>query len=127
MGRLHLNHSGSGGNTEESGNEKGSADMTKRNPLAVLFLPLITFGIYGLIWYVQTKEEMKDQGAEISSVWMLIIPIANLIWLWQYAKGVEKITNGAKTSGSTFCLLAFLGCIGMAVIQSAFNQLPQGQ
>lgn len=98
--------------------------MTTRSPVAALFLPVITFGIYGLVWYVQTKEEMKGQGAEIPSAWMLIIPIANLVWIWQYAKGVEHVTDGAQTAGSVFCLLAFLGCIGIAIIQNTFNRLP---
>lgn len=39
--------------------------MNKRSPLAVFFLPIITFGIYGLVWYVQTKEEMNRKGAQI--------------------------------------------------------------
>jgi hypothetical protein len=97
--------------------------MKNRSPLAVFFLPFITFGIYGLVWYVKTKGEMKAKGAEIPSAWLLIIPIANLIWLWKYAKGVEKVTGGVRSVGGTFCLLIFLGSIGMDIIQSAFNKV----
>jgi uncharacterized membrane protein YjgN (DUF898 family) len=36
--------------------------MTKRNPVVVLLLTLITFGIYGIYWEVVTKGEMvKNQ------------------------------------------------------------------
>lgn len=97
--------------------------MKTRSPIGVLLLTLITFGIYGLVWYVKTKEEMKLKGAEIPSAWLLIVPIANFIWLWKYAKGVEKVTGDAKSAGGTFCLLLLLGPIGMAIIQSAFNKI----
>jgi len=97
--------------------------MKKRSPLGVFFLPLITLGIYGLVWYVRTKDEMKGKGVDIPSAWLLIVPVGNFIWLWKYAKGVEKVTKGASSAGGTFCLLLFLGCIGMAIIQSRFNNI----
>lgn len=98
--------------------------MKKRSPVAVLLLPVVTLGIYSLVWYVKTKEEMKAKGAEIPSAWLIIVPIAGFVWLWRYSQGVEKVTNGAISAGKAFCLLLFLACIGMAVLQSAFNKLP---
>jgi len=53
---------------------------------------MVTLGIYGLVWYVKTKEEMNAKGAEIPSAWLLIVPIANIIWMWKYSVGVEKLT-----------------------------------
>ncbi len=97
--------------------------MKKREPLAVFFLPIITLGIYSLIWYVSTKEEMKSRGAEIPTAWLLILPIVNIFWLWSYAKGVNTVTGGVKSTGAAFAWLFFLGCIGMAVIQSSFNNI----
>lgn len=97
--------------------------MKKRSPFAVFFLPFITFGIYVIVWFVLTKEEMKSRGAEIPTAWLLIIPIANIYWLWKYSKGVEKVTNGNRSAGGTFALLFFLSVIGMAITQSAFNKV----
>ncbi|MDE3059103.1 MAG: DUF4234 domain-containing protein, partial [Bacteroidota bacterium] len=56
--------------------------MKKRKPIAVFFLPFITLGIYSIVWYVSTKTEMKQRGADIPTAWLLIIPIADLYWLW---------------------------------------------
>lgn len=39
--------------------------MKSRNPLSVLFLPLVTIGIYSIVWYVKTKNEMNIRGANI--------------------------------------------------------------
>lgn len=94
--------------------------MKKRNPLAVLFLPFFTFGIYGLVWYVKTKDEMN---AQIPTAWLLIIPFANIYWFWVYATGVEKVTNGAHSTLGNFLLRFFLGPIGMAITQNEFNKI----
>jgi len=96
--------------------------MKKRSPIAVLLLPLITFGIYALYWMVSTKIEMNAKGANIPTAWLIIIPLVNLWWLWKYAAGVEKVTGG-KTSGAVaFILLFLLGVIGAAIVQASFNK-----
>jgi hypothetical protein len=100
--------------------------MTKRSPIAVLLLPIITLGIYGIVWYVKTKGEMVSKGAEIPTAWLLIVPIVNWWWAWKYSQGVEKVTKGGSSAGVTFALLFFLGCIGMAITQNAFNNISDG-
>lgn len=59
-------------------NTKKEIKMKKRKPLAVFFLPVITFGIYYFVWFVKVKEELKSQGASIPTAWFLIIPFANI-------------------------------------------------
>lgn len=95
--------------------------MKKRNPLAVFILPIITLGIYGLVWEVKTKNEMKSLGADIPTAWLIIIPFVNLYWLYKYCKGYAQVTKGS--AAVAFLLLFFLGSIGMAVLQSGFNKL----
>lgn len=97
--------------------------MKKRNAFAVFILPFVTFGIYAIVWHVSTKEEMNAKGAQIPTAWLLIIPFVNLYWSWIYAKGVEKVTNGASGAMGNFLLRLFLGPIGMAITQSAFNKV----
>jgi hypothetical protein len=72
---------------------------------------------------VKTKEEMNQNGAQIPTAWMLIIPIINLLWLWKYATGVEVVTKKEMSGALGFILLLLLGNIGMAVIQNSFNKL----
>jgi hypothetical protein len=89
---------------------------------------MITFGIYALVWYVKTKDEMNAAGAEIPTAWLLIVPIANIYWIWKFCEGVGKITRDDLSPIVALLLLMFLGPIGMAVIQSSFNKkaLPVG-
>ena len=100
--------------------------MTQRSPAVVFILGCITFGIYPLIWLINTKEEMNAQGAEIPTGWFLIIPILNLLWLWKWSQGVEKVTRQGTGAAIAFLMIWFAGPIGMAVVQSSFNKLQLG-
>jgi hypothetical protein len=97
--------------------------MKNRSPVAVLLLPLITFGIYGLVWLVKTKNEMNSSGAQIPTAWLVIIPLVNIYWLWKYAEGVQHVTRSAQSQVIAFILLFLLGVIGAAIIQNEFNKL----
>ena len=97
--------------------------MKNRNPIAVALLPIVTFGIYQIFWYVDTKEEMKAQGADIPTAWLLVVPLANIYWVWKYCGGVEKATNAKYSQVMSFVLLYLLGSIGAAIIQDAFNKV----
>jgi len=97
--------------------------MQHRNPIMVIFLSLITLGIYALVWSVRTKDEMNAKGAQIPTAWLLIIPFVNYFWLWKFSEGVEVVTSKKMGAGVAFCLQFFLGVIGMAIIQDKLNQV----
>lgn len=99
--------------------------MKQRNPAAVFLLALITFGIYGIYWEVKTKGELKQQGADIPTAWLIIIPLANLYWLWKYALGVEQVSKGKISAVLVLILMLLLSIVGMAILQSEFNKLGE--
>jgi hypothetical protein len=100
--------------------------MTKRDPAGVLLLTLITCGIYGLVWHVQTKEELNRRGAQIPTAWIWLIPFAIWYWLWKYAEGVELVSGGKHTAGGTFalCVIPVINFVAIPVLQGWFNQMP---
>jgi hypothetical protein len=98
--------------------------MTHRSIVKLLLLSLVTFGIYGFVWLVSTKGEMKAAGADIPTAWLLIVPFANIYWMWKYCGGVDLVTNGKTSQVIGFILLAVLGVIGVAILQDVFNKLP---
>ena len=99
------------------------ATMQRRSVAAVIILTLITFGIYALIWFVKTKDEMVKEGADIPTAWLLIVPIASIYWMWKWAGGVEKVTGGKQGQAINFVLVFMLGLIGMAIVQSTLNSV----
>ena len=110
--------------------------MTKRSVAAVIILSIITFGIYGIVWFVKTKGEMVRAGADIPTAWLMIVPIASIYFMWKWAGGVEHVTGGKYSQVIAFILVFLLGVIGMAIIQAELNkavdrgipgQLPQAR
>lgn len=100
--------------------------MKQRSPAAPLLLPLITFGIYLIVWFVKTKNEMNQAGSSIPTAWLLLVPFANIWWLWKYSVGVEEFTRDGLGKVGAFLLLFLLGGIGAAVVQSSFNTALNG-
>ncbi len=97
--------------------------MKRRDPLMVAILSIVTFGIYALVWYVQTKREMNTQGAQIPTAWLIIIPIVNIYWTWKFCTGVETVTKSGMSTAVAFLLLYLLGAIGEAIVQSELNKV----
>lgn len=57
--------------------------MNKRNPAFVFIFSIITLGIYTLYWFVKTRRELVDRGASIPTTLLMIIPIANLYYVYK--------------------------------------------
>jgi hypothetical protein len=75
------------------------------------------------VWLVKTKDEMNRLGADIPTAWLLVIPFANIYWLWVYGTGVALVTKGAHSALGSFLLRSFLGPIGAAITQNEFNKV----
>jgi hypothetical protein len=100
--------------------------MQKRNVLAVVLLPLVTFGIYMIYWFVKTKGELVQKGGDIPTSWLLIIPFANIWWIWKYYEASEQITNKGTNAVLNLLLGFFITPIPMALCQSEYNKMSDG-
>lgn len=98
--------------------------IRKRNIVLVYILAIVTFGIYGLYWLHSTKKEMNGiLGASIPTSILLIIPIANIYWMYKYAEGFStKVKKDDNTILWTL-LFVFLSIITPAIVQSELNKL----
>jgi cytochrome bd-type quinol oxidase subunit 2 len=95
--------------------------MTKRSPITVVLLSVITFGIYALVWQVQTKNELnKSYAAGIPTAWLILVPIVGaLYWMWKWSEGAEKATGTSAIS--VFLLMALIPIVGIPVMVGKFN------
>ena len=59
-------------------------------------MPLVTFGIYSIVWFVKTKNELNSRGAGIPTAWLIIVPIAGWYFLFRYFQGAEQVTGRVK-------------------------------
>lgn len=101
--------------------------IQKRNILVIYLLSFITFGIYLIYWQVQTKEEIKRLGADIPTAWLLIVPIANIYWLYKYADGYANKVKKDKNGVLWFIVFWLIGIIMPAIVQSDLNKLADTQ
>jgi hypothetical protein len=97
--------------------------IKRRNILAIYLLTLITFGIYMIYWLVQTKKEMNSLGAAIPTAWLLIIPIANIYWMYKYCEAFAVYVKKDNNTILWFILYILIGIIMPALVQSELNKL----
>lgn len=99
--------------------------MKNRNIVAVLVLFIITLGIYGLYWFIKTRRELVDRGASIPTTILIIIPIANLYYLYMWSMGAAKVLKKENMFGYLLTILMILiSPIGALVAQNEFNKVP---
>jgi hypothetical protein len=100
--------------------------IKRRDILAIYLLAIITFGIYAIYWLVQTKKEMNSLGATIPTAWLLIIPIANLYWMYRYCEAFATYVKKDNNTVLWFILYVLIGIIMPAIVQSELNKLASG-
>ena len=101
--------------------------IQERNIVVVYILSIITFGIYAIYWMVKTKGEINSLGGEIPTAWLIIIPIANLFWMYKYCEGFAVHVKKDNNTILWFILYWFVGFIMPAIVQSELNKIAKGQ
>jgi Domain of unknown function (DUF4234) len=96
--------------------------ITQRSPVAVIVLTIVTFGIYGLYWIVTTKREINGLGASIPTSWLLIVPIANLYYLYKFAEGFSTYVKKDNNAILWFLLWLVVAPVAMIIIQIELNK-----
>ena len=98
-------------------------NIKKRNPVLIVVYSIITAGIYFIYWAVKTKEEIKSLGADIPTVWFIIVPIGNLYLLYKYAEGFSKYVK-KDNQGLLWFLVAMIAFpVFPVIVQIELNKL----
>ncbi len=97
--------------------------IKKRNIVAVYLLMIFTFGIYAIVWLVKTKEEINSLGGSIPTAWLIIVPIANIYWVWRYCEDFGKYVRKDDNGVMWFIIYVIIGIIMPAIVQSELNKI----
>ena len=111
----------------------GNTPVKIRNPLGVLGLGLITFGIYLIFHFYYVNREMVSYGQGLvpgnpgTSTLFLFIPILNLIEIHKTFKRVDQVQQMAGmhariSIGLAWVLALFTG-LHMLYVQSQLNSV----
>jgi uncharacterized membrane protein len=106
-------------------NDPFSDGIQERNIFLIYFLSIFTIGYYSLYWVVYTREDMIRLGAEIPKPWLIIIPIANIYFIYKYCDGFSRYVKKDNNGILWFILYLFVGFIMPAIIQSELNKLSK--
>jgi hypothetical protein len=122
-------------------NIRGTEHEVKvRNPWAVALLPIITLGIYHLVWWYKINKELKaygeakgfDLGQNPTNSLLALVPgfliiVPPLVTYWRGTKrvqGASKIAGREPVNGWIVVILYLLLAPGMwFYLQSALNQV----
>jgi hypothetical protein len=98
-------------------------EIKNRNIVVMYLLMFVTFGIYALVWMVKTKREINSLGAEIPTSWLIIIPIANIFWMYKYCEGFSTYVKKDNNAVMWFIIYLLIGIIMPALVQSELNKI----
>lgn len=117
-----------------------------RNPLGVVGLSIITFGIYHLVWYYKVNKEMaeigkahgtEEAGTSPGTSLLALIPGAFIIVppFVSYYKACKRLNAAERISGTAegmeapllFLLILVIGPVGQYLFQRNLNTALQAQ
>ena len=102
--------------------------IEERNIVLVYVLGIITLGIYFLYWYIKTKRAINDNfGAQIPTCWLLIIPIANLYWMYKFAEAYSVYVVKDDNKILWALLFILVGIIAPALVQIELNKYARNE
>jgi membrane protease YdiL (CAAX protease family) len=101
------------------------AGISKRNPISVLLLSILTFGVYYIWWIVKTRKEINTCGADIPTPWLFIIPIVSLYFEYKYAEGFSHYVSKDMDTQFWFLLHLVLWPAAIILIQRELNKFAE--
>jgi drug/metabolite transporter (DMT)-like permease len=116
-----------------------------RNPLGVIGLTLITFGIYWIFWYYYTQKELAEMGrarnteelgtapgtsvlAVTLGAFIIVPPFVSIYNATKRLDAARRLTGQeGMEPGLLFLLWIFISPIGLYIYQSDMNKILQAQ
>lgn len=113
------------------------AAMTVRNPGMVVLLSIVTCGIYTLVWYYQTTEELRiatgDDSIKPGLDLVLSFVTCGIWWIYTDYRNAKKVYELAQRMGlqrsdqSVIVLVVdfVAGFVTPALLQTEYNEIAR--
>ena len=98
-----------------------------RNPVLIPVLFIVTLGIYGLVWFYKTSDELirYNKQSDNPLLWLLLalVPILNIIPVWWHAQATAKMSASGKSpvNGVVLFVLWLIFPVGIVITQALLN------
>jgi len=101
--------------------------VKNRNPIFVVVLSVVTFFLYGLYWFYQTRNEVNEVigGRTSALLWTigLFIPFVNLYVLWKYCEDLVAATKSSQSAVVYFILWVVFFPAAQYLMQQDLNKI----
>jgi len=98
--------------------------IKKRDIVLVYLYGILTLGIYFIYWEISTKNEVNSEfKTDIPTGWLIIIPFANIYWLYKYTEAFVTKVKGDDDTALWFLVFLLAGVIMPWMVQSELNKL----
>lgn len=103
--------------------------MKKRNLLAMILFTIITFGIYGLYWYIAFQMELKSKTKQgfggFAHFLVTLVTFGIYALYWNYAAGKRLASLGAADNSLIYLLISLFGFgwVAHLLMQNQANNL----
>tara|TARA_Y100000588_G_C13663885_1_gene673273 strand:- start:82 stop:441 length:360 start_codon:yes stop_codon:yes gene_type:complete len=114
--------------------QSAASTITYRPVFIPPLLLIVTFGLYGLVWFYKTSDELirynKQEGNPLAWLIMALIPLLNIFAVFFHAQAVEKFSkrDGREGIGATLIFLMWLfPPLALLFIQAEMNAVAGGK
>jgi hypothetical protein len=92
--------------------------LHKRNPFTVVFLSLVTFGVYALYWFYKTSKEVTEVSGKAPRrylLWGVAMTIPIILFFWAFMNTAASISTVASDLAIGYASVILLLCGGLGV------------
>jgi len=95
----------------------------------VVVVSILTFFIYALYWFYQTRKELNEltKGSTSALLWTigLFVPLVNIYVIWKYCEDVETASKKARDKIVLFLLWIVILPVAQYLVQEELNKLAK--
>lgn len=96
--------------------------IQNKNVFLVYLFAFLSCGIYSTIWTIQSKRDMNALGANIPTSWLMLVPFANIYFLYKYCEGFSNEVKKDNSPILWFAVSIFAGPLLPFFVQSELNK-----
>ena len=106
--------------------------VKERGIAMAIILSIVTFGIYGIYWFVKITDELNTvagtpedtSGLKAFLFSLITLGIYNIYWYYKMGDKIDKYENTNSSKGILYLILGLLGfgIISYALIQDSINK-----
>lgn len=101
--------------------------LQKTSAKKIYLYQFLTFGFYYFYWCSRSRRDINASAHKtvVPTTWLLVVPLWNYWWAWQYATALEAVSFARIKRPETFGIY-IIATAFLWIAFSAFDFIPNG-